>query len=80
MTRECADCGATPSEAAFPTKRAPRKRRDQCTACASDPIEGFQQRVAARRAEIAALKLQPGGYRAQKSVTSTPLFASLRSR
>lgn len=79
MSRECADCGATPDLAAFPTKRAPRKRRDQCTACASDPIEGFEQRVAARKAEIAALKAAPGGYRAQKPIASTPLFAPLRS-
>jgi hypothetical protein len=76
--RRCFDCGAVDGEASFPGARKPSKRRDQCTECATFPLEVFEARVAARRAEIAALRAA-GSYRAQKPITSTPLFAALRS-
>ena len=73
--RRCFDCGAVGADGAtFPGPRKPARRRDRCDECLSYPLAVAAERIAARRAEIAALRAA-GGYRAQKSIRTAPLFA-----
>lgn len=72
--RYCHDCAATPEQASFPGKRKPHKRPDRCVDCLADSVAGSLERVAQRKAEIAALQ-QTDGYRAPKPPWTTPLFS-----
>ena len=77
--RRCFDCGATSQDASFTGIRKPYRRRDQCEDCARDPHAAGQHRVAARLAEIAALRAA-GRYFPSKPFHTAPLFAALRPR
>lgn len=72
--RRCFDCGATGLEATFAGRRKPASRRDRCDDCKSFPLAVSAERVAARRAEIAALRAA-GRYRPAKPFHTAPLFA-----
>ncbi len=75
--RHCFECAATSRDASFVGTRKPYRQRDRCDDCLQAPLEASQRRVAARLAEIAALRAA-GRYVTPKPFHTAPLFAALR--
>jgi hypothetical protein len=76
--RVCADCGATPKEAAFPGPHKPYRKPDLCTACSADPGgAAFADRVAARLAEVRLARAN-GRRLVPKPAHTLPLFRQQR--
>ena len=72
--RRCFDCGGSCLEGATFTRRKSKLQRIRCDDCKSFPLAVSAERVAARRAEIAALRAA-GRYRPAKPFHTAPLFA-----